>query len=407
MRLVVAAALALALAGCSTVIGADFDRPAAPPPDAGASPSTIPVASDGTCPPARKRCGDACALKDDPAFGCAADACAPCAPPADGVASCSALLACDFACAPGFERIGDRCVGFRIEQRDMPELLTITGRGPEDVFVAGGTPYEPARIFHSRGDGKWSPQPVEVDNNRLIFGFANTPTGDLFLASESTSHGEHVMLPLLSVDSGGSWRPNGIGDPPARRTLGVWAASAQEIYTVDGIDVRHYRNGQWRKETTDVVDGRFLWGTSADNVFVIGERGAIAQRWTDGTWHRIVTPTSEMRIGGIWGELRGDRYDVYIVGGNGLVMYSANMREFTVLPTGTTEGFGGVWGTGQDVWVVGGRGTILRGSVDRGFTLVPSGTDAGLLGVWGTSSTNLFVIGIPPGGYSGVILRRS
>src|SRR4051812_6087756 len=68
----------LALVACGDVLGADFDRPAGPPDRPTSKDGTLPVPASGECPPSFKRCGPQCARKDDPKFGCGADACTSC-----------------------------------------------------------------------------------------------------------------------------------------------------------------------------------------------------------------------------------------------------------------------------------------------------------------------------------------
>ncbi|MFO0736598.1 MAG: hypothetical protein U0270_12000 [Labilithrix sp.] len=407
-------ATALVLSGCSAVLGADFDREGATPSSSGAPGGAVktitPVDADGACPPARKRCGDACALKDDPTYGCGESRCTPCAVPRDGIAACNAQLACDFTCAAGFERVGDRCVGFRVERDDMPELLAVGGRNEHDVYVAGGTPYEPARLSRSTGGGDWTPIDVGAPNNRLVFGFGSSPDGGLFLATQCTSAtgGPTDKQPFFRVDPSGVWGPVGIGLDDAAGTYArsVAGVTRDDLFVATGTKtVRHFHGGTWSTETTDLEDGQFVWvAQDGSHVLLIGGGGGVTLRSGDGKWYRMFTPPSALGIQAVWGPSLDD---LYLVGANGLLMHTRNGRDFTTIPTNTTALLMGMWGFGQEHWLVGDGGAILHAGADDRYVPIPSGTDGMLRGIWGTSPTNIYIVGVVRELYRGFILRRS
>ena len=118
-------ALALTVSGCSLLLGADFDRPAASgegglpavAADSGAEgdggservPSPEPLHPDGTCAEGRKACGGQCVAIEDAQYGCGAASCTPaCAAPVNGVATCAAG-ACRARCDAGFRTCGALC----------------------------------------------------------------------------------------------------------------------------------------------------------------------------------------------------------------------------------------------------------------------------------------------------------
>jgi hypothetical protein len=95
---------------CSPLVGADFDvrlgdRPAATiVGDDGGAAAPLPERphSDGICAADRKRCGDMCVSRVDPAFGCGAADCDPCSA-AHGKRACSVAGACAVAsCESGY-----------------------------------------------------------------------------------------------------------------------------------------------------------------------------------------------------------------------------------------------------------------------------------------------------------------
>jgi hypothetical protein len=97
--------LVVAVSACGALFGVDFkDVPRSP--DGGWSGAQqpvdppVPVGPDGTCAGDRKRCGDLCASKRDPAYGCADDTCSACAS-ADATCSNGQCTTAGSQCVPG------------------------------------------------------------------------------------------------------------------------------------------------------------------------------------------------------------------------------------------------------------------------------------------------------------------
>jgi hypothetical protein len=405
-------ALALALTGCGALLDADFDRPSAKTTvlDPSEPKSVVPAQADGTCPPARRRCGDACALIDDPAFGCNEPSCVPCAIPPNGVAMCTARLTCDFTCEAGFEKIDGRCVGFRLEADDVPELYAVAARAPNEVYVAGSNFYAPPQVLRSNGDGKWTPQTIDVVSNRMVTNFAVTESGAMFLGTYVTPGGQDGRLePILARDLVGRWVPQGAGTPAIDGVGNICALSNGEIFALRGQEIRHYlpKHG-WTTEQVGVSESSIVFtmpNGGLDFVYAIDPNGTVMQRQSNGAWIRRYTPTADL---GILAVTMGEGGEVWLVGHNGLVMSTqTSFATFTTFTTPTTDSLRAVWAKGSEVWAVGLNGTMIHSaSGERKFERVASHTNANLMGIWGSGPNDIYVVGVDLGGYSGVILHR-
>jgi hypothetical protein len=141
-------------------------------------------------------------------------------------------------------------------------------------------------------------------------------------------------------------------------------------------------------------------GTAADQATPpSGDAGAPA---TDGgmsnpslVWLAQSSGTT-VSLSGIWGSAAND---IYVVGENGTILHSDGSGTWTAQVSGTTEPLKAVWGSGpNDLHVVGGaailNGVHLTSKGDGTWQAAPNPAGAHeLVGVWGTSSSNYYLIG--------------
>ncbi|AKU94962.1 Type IV fimbrial biogenesis protein PilY1 [Labilithrix luteola] len=148
------------------------------------------------------------------------------------------------------------------------------------------------------------------------------------------------------------------------------------------------------------VDG--IWGTSASDVWVVGENGAVRRSKGpvgDGgaeQWSTMETTRTTADLHGIWGSSASD---VWIVGDRGTIRHWSNdaSQSWAIVPSSTTRDLRAVWGTGpSDAWAVGDGGTILHwdGASWRSVTTtLPAGSQLRLNGVWGSGLDDVWVVG--------------
>ena len=126
------------------------------------------------------------------------------------------------------------------------------------------------------------------------------------------------------------------------------------------------------------LDLRDIWGTSATNVYAVGEAGVVIRY--DGTqWTQQPGISPRQSLNAIWGS---SPTDIFAVGDFGMVLHYDG-TSWSSQESGTAEHLFGVGGCdASNVYAVGLHGTILRYD---GIKWHPegSGTTVSLLDVWG------------------------
>ncbi len=160
---------------------------------------------------------------------------------------------------------------------------------------------------------------------------------------------------------------------------------------------------------------RALWGSSASNVWAVGDEGPIIH-WNGNTW-TVQNSGTGARLWDIWGAAAND---VWAVGRWGTIIHYDGV-SWTSARNDTNGTFRSIWGTTHnDVWSF----PIFPANLDKGLPCTHSGfhwdgadwTEAwsipscvSILNAWGASADDAWAIGcnIAPDGFctSGVLLR--
>ncbi|MBI5480726.1 MAG: hypothetical protein HY906_17845, partial [Deltaproteobacteria bacterium] len=105
--------------------------------------------------------------------------------------------------------------------------------------------------------------------------------------------------------------------------------------------------------TTQWLSG--VWGSSATDVFAVGEWGTILH-YNGSAWSPMASGTTRW-LYGVWGS---SATDVFAVGSGGTILHY-NGSAWSPMTSGTTQNLWGVWGSSAtDVFAVGSAGTILQ-----------------------------------------------
>jgi hypothetical protein len=189
------------------------------------------------------------------------------------------------------------------------------------------------------------------------------------------------------------------------RSDDVWLAGADDG---KGPVVVHFDGEAWERRPTGVRGD--LWWVHAidDGPVFFGGTDANVLRYEDGAFERLSTPgLGKHTVFGIWAAAPDD---VYVVGAvaarNGFVWhYDGSAFDEPALPVDLPvdeyrdgPGFFKVWGLSPDeVWVVGGNGVVLRGNAQDGFELMRSGGEENLFTVHGAGEKLAIVGGTSEG----------
>lgn len=208
----------------------------------------------------------------------------------------------------------------------------------------------------------------------------------------SATVGGKVGYALLTVAIPGAtavnlWAPMTSGT--TARLSDVWGSSAANVFAVgDGGTIRRYDGLAWGGLNSSTTNDLFtVAGTSATDVTAAGLAGTIL-RFNGSTW-TSQTGATAVYLNAVWSL---SPTGVFAVGGSGsTVRYDGAV--WTAQASGTAQGLMGVWGASSgDVFAVGGSGTILRfDGVNWNSMSSPSAQD--LHGVWGTSAADVYAVG--------------
>ena len=236
-------------------------------------------------------------------------------------------------------------------------LLSAWGSGASDLRVVGGAPGA-GRVVRFDG-AAWIDETLPEGTGLLNWIFGYGPE-DVFAVGEGGV--------VLHFD-GTRWREE--PTPTEEDLWGVWGAGPTEpLWAVGGrgraegqATLLRREAGVWtRVELPPLqrpgVDALFkVWGSGPDDVFVVGQRGAVL-RFDGAEWTEDGVGTSQDLIA-VWGTGPGD---VFVVGGRGNgVAARFDGVGWTRFDLGPTPGLNGVVSTGpREVWVAGEVGTVGR-----------------------------------------------
>jgi hypothetical protein len=248
------------------------------------------------------------------------------------------------------------------------------GSGPNDVWVASATDV----IFHSDGfrDGSatWVRAPQASDP-----GFRPAP---LYAAWGTNADDVHLGgVPTYFETPGGSDNSNHVVKKPSDAGI------------------------EWEKKLgTATIHG--IWGSSADDIWLIADNSLYVPHEIGQTLHGtragkdfVWTPVESRAavvLRGIWGSSAND---VWLVGDSGTIRhFGPNATEWAAIPSPTFETLHSVWGSGpNDVWAVGETGTILHWDGTSWRSSVAAfpvnKKKPHLYGVWGSGPNDVWIVG--------------
>jgi hypothetical protein len=289
-------------------------------------------------------------------------------------------------------------------------LLDTCGSGPGDLWAVGGS--IDAGVVMRFDGATWKPVALGLDAPLINWCHAFAPDDVTFVGREGT---------VLHYD-GHAFEKR--ATPTTQDLWGVWGASPDALWAVggDGLAAGHatllrWDGAAWTQETlpalqkVDVFQLLKVWGTSAENVYAVGQRGVVLHR-TGGAWREELVGASDDLVS-LWGT-GPDR--IVAVGGraNGIASVWDGAR-WTTRELAPTPGLNGVWMRAPGkAHVAGAYGTlgvldVATGAVD----LVDVGTTKlDLHSVFGDASGRLWAVGgnlgsAHPATFTGLALTRT
>lgn len=273
-------------------------------------------------------------------------------------------------------------------------LRGVLARSPRDVWIIGGRD----QVLRYDGDGWRSEVTGQTSRGRLLF-----ITG-LFDRAHVWIGGEHETLWQWD---GALWSsvplPPDEVFPDFHYTAG-FATSQRGLWVCAGMqnlpDLRLWDGSAWSFTNFRVLQPfNGLWGTNANDMWVIGDGGLLARLSDRNEWVRFDDGTTESLITSLWGSGPSDIWALSsgLSEDGGLLHFNGSLWSVTPLPDGVSSPFSGLWGSGpRDVWAVGHLGEILhfdgvRWSFAQGPN--PKGVVGALRAVWGSSASDVWAVG--------------
>jgi hypothetical protein len=267
----------------------------------------------------------------------------------------------------------------QLDRKDIV-LNAVWGSSPTDVYAVGFDAFatNPELILHFDGQQwrKMSVPPTDPDVQVFFESIWGSSASDIFVVG-SVFDGFFELTLIFHFD-GTDWRRMQVSDRVLPALTDVWGSSPSDVYAVGQVDedfpsrgvILHFNGTSWspvlQRENFAPTS---VWGSSANDVFVAGFQveetndgdfrvfGRILHN--DGTgWVGEPLPPGVGVLHEIWGS---SAHDVFAVGDNGVIVHFDGTTWTSVKPTGRT--LIGVWGFSPgDVFAVGEAGTILHGT---------------------------------------------
>ncbi|HYH79312.1 MAG TPA: hypothetical protein VEX86_05935 [Longimicrobium sp.] len=216
-----------------------------------------------------------------------------------------------------------------------------------------------------------------------------------------------VQVPITVSDTRRAWTAMATPDQGGNRSL--WGSSATNVYAANNTGILRYDGTAWSHVEAVRWRGMYdVYGTSASNVWAVGENGMILRfngtAWTawrfDGTtvapydlntWElpgenvslRSVFPIPGTSLIGIVGD-----------GGTALVYDGSSFSTWSVYNTGDGADITHVWGTSYfNLYVTTDDGRLQRFDGNDLSTVSGVTAPGGMKSVWGTASNNVYAVG--------------
>lgn len=212
-----------------------------------------------------------------------------------------------------------------------------------------------------------------------------------------------VQIPVTVTDTRRAWST--MATPTDQGNRGIWGTSASNVYAANHVGLLRWDGAAWAH--VPEVHWRTLhdvWGSSATDVWAVGDKGEMVRgngaAWTlhryDGSavtpqpLGNFDTPAQVYTLRGVWGSSASN---VFAVGDGGLVL-RYDGTSWTRMTTGTTAQLNRVWGSSAtNVYAATSTGRLLRYN-GTAWSFVPGVQGPGALwSVWGSSASNVYAVG--------------
>jgi hypothetical protein len=278
-------------------------------------------------------------------------------------------------------------------------LYGIYGSSAAEVFAVGST----AKALWLGGSSLWDPTTCwrqEAAGAPMVYYQlrAATPDGRMYAAVDG------IVRTYTPIPPPSPTKPSGTcekvyppaGSPYSNSYYGATAAGPDTIFVGYGGSIVRWAGTSGSIEPSGTTAGLYDVQPIGGTFYAVGDGGTVLVRnAATQSWSRVTVPTTAA-LNALWGTAADN---IWVVGANGTILHRS-AAGWAVMESGTTSTLGGVWGSGPaDVYAVGGEGTIVHYDGLR-WTRLTSGTTGWLTAVWGSGPADVHVVGL-----DGVVLR--
>lgn len=254
-------------------------------------------------------------------------------------------------------------------------FYAVVGSSATDVWAVSASDVMLHSTGFTGGTTTWTPfsaAPTKYDARPVYAAWA-TAAGDLqvggssfyFFSPDGSSGPVNQFTRAKLPDGGVAW--NAVKGQGTVR--GIWGSSDDDVWILDdnsqsvgwqlGLTLHGTRGDGgdlvWRSvDSQSSVLLSAVWGSSASDVWAVGDKGTIRHLAKDATHWDPVDSTVTERLHGIWGSAADD---VWAVGDSGTILHYDGARwssSLAAFPIGKKPNLYGVWGSARaDVWIVG------------------------------------------------------
>jgi hypothetical protein len=212
-----------------------------------------------------------------------------------------------------------------------------------------------------------------------------------------------VQIPVTVTDTRRAW--NTMTTPDDQGNRGMWGTAATNVYAANHTGLLRWNGTAW----AHVPEARWrslydVWGASATDVWAVGDKGEML-RWNGTAWTlqrfdgtsvaaqplgNFDTPAQSYTLRGVWGS---SATNVFAVGDGGVVL-RYNGTSWSRMTTGTTAQLNRVWGSSAtNVYAATSTGRLLRYDGTSWSFVAGVQAPGALWSVWGSSATNVYAVG--------------
>jgi hypothetical protein len=276
----------------------------------------------------------------------------------------AAALAAALAC--GGRDVTDIPVFSRVASSPDAALLSVSGSAPDDVWLVGADGGEGPVVLHYSA-GAWSRQVTGVRAD--LWWVQALAKGTVFMAGSDATVLAYRDGEFEPMDTPGLGRDV---------VFGVWAASQADVYAVGSAAGRngfiwHYDGARWAElplpdslpldGNRDLPGFYKVWGASAEDVWVVGDRGAVLRGSAARGFRQLASPSADRLF-----TVHGAGGQVAMVGGsgNGWALEAQGDALVPITPPGSSLLQGVRIADDGALWAVGLGGNIFERDAGEG-----------------------------------------